>query len=55
MKHSQARAHKVDRQREALLRNEAWAKLSTTEKLAALDKRLGKGVGAKRQRAKLAS
>lgn len=34
-------------------RNEEWAKLSKAEKLASLDRRLGKGVGAKRQREKL--
>lgn len=35
-------------------RNAAWASLSDSDKLLLLDKRLGKGVGAKRQRAKLA-
>lgn len=34
-------------------RVEFWRSLTTAEKLASLDKRLGVGVGAKRQRAKL--
>ena len=32
-----------------------WEALSTKEKLSSLDKRLGKGVGAKKQRKRLAS
>lgn len=44
---------RVERQKEALLRNEFWAKLTNREKLASLDVRLGDGVGAKRQRARL--
>lgn len=39
-----------ERKREGAKRNEAWAKMSRAEKLAALDRRLGKGVGAARQR-----
>lgn len=39
-----------ERRREAQERNEAWRKLSAAEKLRALDRRLGAGVGAKRQR-----
>lgn len=35
---------------EGLLRNAAWDALSQGEKLLALDRRLGKGVGAVRQR-----
>lgn len=35
-------------------RNADWRTKSPTEQLAALDRRLGKGIGAKRQRAKLA-
>lgn len=34
-------------------RNEAWRKLTPAEQLKALDMRLGKGKGAKRQRARL--
>jgi len=34
-------------------RNDAWNKLSTEAKIADLDKRLGVGAGAERQRAKL--
>ena len=39
---------------EGAVRNAQWAMLSVVEKLRALDSRLGKGVGAKRQRRKLA-
>jgi len=39
---------------EAVERQEAYKKLSTEEKLALLDARLGKGAGAKAQRAALA-
>jgi len=35
---------------EGQVRNETWAKLSPAEKLADLDRRLGKSVGAARQR-----
>lgn len=35
-------------------RNAAWRKLTPVQKIESLDNRLGKGVGAKRQRAKLA-
>ena len=38
---------------EAIVRNEAWAKLSPEQQLASLDERLGKGIGAKKQRAKI--
>jgi hypothetical protein len=34
-------------------RNAAWRELTPQEQLASLDTRLGKGIGAKRQRAKL--
>lgn len=34
-------------------RNAAWRALTTPEKIASLDARLGVGVGAKRQRSKL--
>ena len=41
------------KQTEALVRNEAWAKLTYEQQLADLDKRLGKGIGAKKQRARI--
>jgi hypothetical protein len=34
-------------------RQDAWDKLTPIQQLAALDKRLGKGVGAKKQRARI--
>ena len=34
-------------------RNEYWRSLTPAQKIASLDARLGKGVGAKRQREKL--
>lgn len=39
---------------EAVDRNAAWAELSPLKQLADLDRRLGKGVGARKQRARLA-
>ena len=41
------------KQTEALVRNEAWAKLTYEQQLADLDGRLGKGIGAKKQRARI--
>ena len=38
---------------EAIVRNEAWAKLTPEQQLADLDRRLGKDIGAKKQRAKI--
>ena len=38
----------------AHLRNTRWAALTPAQQLAELDKRLGVGVGAKKQRARLA-
>ena len=38
---------------EAIVRNEAWAKLPPAQQLASLDERLGKGIGAKKQRARI--
>ena len=38
---------------EAIVRNEAWAKLTPEQQLASLEERLGKGIGAKKQRAKI--
>lgn len=41
------------KQNEANERNAAWSKLSPKEQLEALDRRLGKGIGAQKQRARL--
>lgn len=41
------------KQSEASERNASWSKLSPKEQLEALDRRLGKGVGAAKQRARL--
>ena len=38
---------------EAIVRNEAWAKLTPEQQLASLDERLGKEIGAKKQRARI--
>ena len=38
---------------EAIVRNEAWAKLTPEQQLADLDRRLGEGIGAKKQRARI--
>jgi hypothetical protein len=40
---------------DAVGRSEAWNNLSPQEQLKVLDSRLGKGVGAKKQRVRLAS
>lgn len=45
---------KVKRE-EAKARNDGWASLSPAEQLADLDRRLGQGVGARKQRAKTAA
>jgi len=39
-----------ERAEEGLARNTAWALLPKSEQIASLDRRLGKGVGAKKQR-----
>ena len=44
---------KQTKQTEAIVRNEVWAKLTYEQQLADLDKRLGKGIGAKKQRARI--
>ena len=41
------------RQEEAKERNESWASLSPAAQLKELDRRLGPGMGAKKQRAKI--
>ena len=48
-----ARAAKDQRREEACVRNLAWEKLSSTEKLKSLDARLGTGEGAMRQRVRI--
>ena len=42
-----------DKQTEAIERNKAWAQLTPEQQLADLDRRLGKGIGAKKQRARI--
>ena len=44
---------KQTKQTEAIVRNEAWAKLTYEQQLADLDRRLGKRIGAKKQRARI--
>ena len=44
----------VERRIDAEARQEEWARLTPQQQLAELDSRLGKGIGAKKQRAKLA-
>jgi len=46
-------ADKKRRTDEGVKRNAEWAALTPTQKIASLDARLGKGVGARRQRKKL--
>ncbi len=43
----------TDKQREAIERQVYWANLTLQGQLDILDKRLGKGIGAKKQRAKI--
>ena len=45
--------NKETRHKEATIRNEAWAKLTYEQQLADLDRRLGKDIGAKKQRARI--
>lgn len=50
------RAEKLEKKRtEAAERTARWEALSTKEKIADLDRRLGKGQGAVKQRARLAA
>jgi hypothetical protein len=44
---------KDQRREEGEIRNAEWRKLSPVQKVVELDRRLGVGVGAKRQRSKL--
>lgn len=41
------------KKQEAVERNEAWASLTPLQQMAALDRRLGTGVGAAKQRKKI--
>ena len=41
------------KQQEAIERNEYWVQLTPEQQLESLDTRLGKGIGAKKQRAKI--
>ena len=43
----------TDKQKEAIERNEAWAQLTSEQQIADLDRRLGKDIGAKKQRARI--
>ena len=43
----------MSKRQEALDRNKAWAQLTPEQQLEDLDRRLGKGVGAKKQRARI--
>ena len=43
----------MDKQKEAIERNEAWVQLTPEQQIADLDRRLGKDIGAKKQRAKI--
>lgn len=47
--------HPTNRREKAEARNAKWAALTPEQQLAALDAKLGPGVGAKRQRAALAA
>ena len=54
-KHPGKDEHTQKKRAETIMRLSAWSILSPQEKLRRLDERLGVGVGAKRQRAKLAA
>ena len=43
----------MDKQQEAFDRNKIWAQLIPEQQLNSLDERLGKGIGAKKQRARI--
>ena len=44
---------RIERKEEAKIRNQAWSELDFKEQLNLIDTRLGKGIGAKKQRAKI--
>jgi hypothetical protein len=52
-KRGHAKAARDKRRTEGEARNTAWAKLGAKEQIASLDKRLGEGVGAVKQRFKI--
>ena len=43
----------MSKRQEAFDRNKAWAQLTPEQQLEDLDRRLGKGIGAKKQRARI--
>ena len=43
----------MDKQQEVFDRNKIWAQLTPEQQLNSLDERLGKGIGAKKQRARI--
>ena len=43
----------MDKQQEAFDRNKIWAQLTPEQQLNSLDERLGKGIGSKKQRARI--
>ena len=43
----------MSKTQEAIERNNRWAQLTPEQQLASLDERLGKGIGAKKQRARI--
>ena len=44
---------RADRRKEAEIRNESWKLLSLQQQLESIDLRLGKGIGAKKQRVRI--
>ena len=44
---------RIERKEEAKIRNQAWSELDFKEHLNVIDTRLGKGIGSKKQRAKI--
>ena len=44
---------RIERKEEAKIRNQAWSELDFKEQLNEIDTRLGKGIGDKKQRAKI--
>ena len=44
---------RIERKEAAKIRNQAWSELDFKEQLNVIDTRLGKGIGAKKQRAKI--
>jgi hypothetical protein len=50
-----ARAAKAEKSKAAVGRSESWNQLTPKEQIKVLDARLGKGIGAKKQRERLAN